>query len=229
MIYERVALRRLFRTVNGGTPTSDPSNWKGGVAWATPVDVGQSGQYLEATARTITEAGLREGARLVPMGSIILSTRAPIGHLSIAAIPVAFNQGCRGLVPIVDLDVRYFAYQLGALRPDLQAAGAGSTFAELSSDALASMRVFCPAVDQQRRIANFLDMETAKIDRLVAFRNAQIRLVVERTLARVFESVGGQQEASDRRDSGLRWLGQIHLDGPLWPLATSTKYCSGRC
>src|SRR5271157_1993578 len=93
-------LRRVFRVINGGTPTSDPANWNGSVPWATPVDLGRShGGVIRDTDRTLTIDGLRAGSSLVPGGSLIVSTRAPIGYVAEVAEPTAFNQGCRGLVP----------------------------------------------------------------------------------------------------------------------------------
>jgi type I restriction enzyme S subunit len=80
---------------------------------------------------------------------------------------MAFNQGCRGLVPTVPADTRYFRYQLLALREELVSRGAGSTFMELSTDALAAVPVIRPPLDEQRRIADFLDAETARIDGLI--------------------------------------------------------------
>lgn len=142
MSWSTQRLRRLFRVVNGGTPTSDPDNWDGDVRWATPIDLGRvNGRHLTSTDRTLTTEGLMTGSRSVPAGSLIVSTRAPIGYIAETTATTAFNQGCRGLVPVVELDTRYFRYQLGAITDRLTAAGQGSTFVELSSDALAATEV----------------------------------------------------------------------------------------
>jgi type I restriction enzyme S subunit len=179
--WPRVPLRRIFRIVNGGTPTPAVENWDGGIHWATPVDVGRAGMTLVSTERTITPEGLRSGSRSVPEGSIILSTRAPIGYVVRTAKAAAFNQGCRGLVPLdAATDVRYFAYQLGHLSETLQARGQGSTFRELSTDSLAQVLVTVPGIEEQRRIADFLDVETATIDDLVSKRRQLITLARER-------------------------------------------------
>lgn len=168
MSWAEVPLRRVFRIVNGGTPTSNEQFWNGDVPWATPVDLGSAdGKYLASTQRNLTEEGVRTGSRAVPAGSLILSTRAPIGYISQATARMAFNQGCRGLVSSIPLDMRYFRYQLYALREELISRGAGSTFMELSTEALAAVPVVAPPFDEQRRIADFLDAETARIDALV--------------------------------------------------------------
>jgi type I restriction enzyme S subunit len=182
--WPEVPLRRVFRIVNGGTPTAEPTNWDGDVPWATPVDIGLSnGKTLSETQRTLTPAGVASGSRAAPSGSILLSTRAPIGYVSLAGTEVAFNQGCRALTPSTQANTRYFAYQLEALGDQLQARGQGSTFVELSSEQLAGMPVRCPPTEEQRRIADFLDAETRKIDELARKRSRQLALLAERDQA----------------------------------------------
>jgi type I restriction enzyme S subunit len=95
----------------------------------------------------------------------------------------AFNQGCRGLVPRAELDLRFFRYQLLARRDDLVALGQGSTFTELSSDALAAFEVSCPSPSEQRRVADFLDAETTRIDALIDKKRSMIKRLVERQSA----------------------------------------------
>ncbi len=179
----QAALRRLFRIANGGTPTPDAANWGGDVPWATPVDLGKAGQYLGSTDRTLTMAGALSGSTFVPAGSILLSTLAPIGYVAIASEVVAFNQGCKALVPRADVDPRFFYYQLLARVADLQAAGQGSTFMELPNERLASLLVHAPDSDHQRRIADFLDDQVTLIDRAIALREHQSELMDIRTRA----------------------------------------------
>ena len=179
MTTQTVALRRLFRLVNGGTPSAEPDNWGGDVPWATPVDLAKvDGGAIGPTERTLTAAGLASGSRLVTSGSLIVSTRAPIGYVAETEVPMAFNQGCRGLVPSSEaIDVRFVKYQLIARRPDLQSLGNGSTFQELGSDTLGSFPLVHLPADQQRRIADFLDTETARIDALIAAKHRQSALL----------------------------------------------------
>lgn len=166
-----VRLRHVFDIVNGGTPTSASENWDGDVPWATPVDLARvHGGHLAATDRTLTELGLRTGSRSVPGGSLILSTRAPIGYVTETAKATAFNQGCKGLVPRCEVDVRFFRYQLHAVASALVARGQGATFLELSADALADVPLTVPDVREQRAIADFLDAETARIDAVIAHK-----------------------------------------------------------
>lgn len=180
---ETVPLRRLFTVVNGGTPTPDPSNWDGGVAWATPIDLAKvDGGSIDNTERTLTVIGLASGSRTVPSGALVLSTRAPIGYIAEAATQMAFNQGCRALVPRDPeaVDVRFVKYQLSARRRDLQSAGNGTTFQELPSEALGSFVISYAPMREQRRIADFLDAETSRIDALIAAKQQMIDVMGRR-------------------------------------------------
>jgi type I restriction enzyme S subunit len=191
--WPRAQLRRLFRIVNGGTPTADPINWDGEVRWATPVDLARvDGEFIDETERRLTVTGLHSGSRSVPSGSLILSTRAPIGYVAQTTREMSFNQGCRGLVPVVSMDIRYFRYQLSALRDDLQSLGAGSTFQELSTEALATMRLTNPNIEMQRVIADFLDTETVRIDGLVNKQRLIIDLLTERRQALITAAMTGR-------------------------------------
>jgi type I restriction enzyme S subunit len=175
-----VQLRRLFRVVNGGTPTSDEINWGGGIHWATPVDLGRvHGRTLDGTGRTLSEVGLRSGSAAIPARSLIISTRAPIGYVAETATPTAFNQGCRGLVPAQPLDTRFYRYVVVSMSSELQAAGQGSTFVELSGDALSQVRVPSPPVPVQRAIADFLDTQTGRIDALISKKRQMMDLLEE--------------------------------------------------
>ena len=195
--WPKVQLRRLFRIVNGGTPTADPINWDGEVRWATPVDLARvDGEFIDETERRLTATGLRSGSRSVPSESLILSTRAPIGYIAQTGREMAFNQGCRGLVPVENMDIRYFRYQLSALRNDLQALGAGSTFQELSTGALATMRLTNPDVATQRMIADLLDAKTDRVDGLIDKHRQMIELLTEHRQAPITAAVTGQVEVT---------------------------------
>ena len=214
-----VPLRRLATVVNGGTPTADSSNWGGEVPWATPVDLGRhDGRTIRATERTLTDRGLETGSSLVPERSIILSTRAPIGYVCVNEVAMAFNQGCRGLIPRANGSPEYLRYALLHLRPHLQAAGTGSTFMELSSGSLASMPV--PVVGdrvQQDAVVAFLDLETAKIDALIAKQDALASSLHEERTGRRDALIGEAWTGGERVQ--LRYLGEMTVGIVVTPSA----------
>jgi len=185
-----VPLRRVFRVVNGGTPSSHPENWGEDIAWATPVDLAQyNGAKISSTQRSLTLTGLASGSNSVPGASLIVSSRAPIGYVAETTRTMAFNQGCKGLVPMQEVDIRYFRYQLSAMEPQLKSRGQGSTFLELSADALASSPIAAPSLSAQRKIADYLDAETTRIDALISKKRYLIELLEERRSNFVNEAV----------------------------------------
>ncbi len=176
-------LGEVASVINGGTPKSNVGKfWGGDVQWLTPKDMGQMvGREISETPRKITDTGLScSSARLVPAGSVILSTRAPIGHLAINTAPMAFNQGCRGIIPSEKLDPVYLFYFFDMSREALNDLGTGTTFKELSATNLKSLEVPLPPLDEQKRLVAILDEAFEGLDRAQA--NAEANLANAREL-----------------------------------------------
>jgi type I restriction enzyme S subunit len=120
----------------------------------------------------------------------------------------AFNQGCRGLVPTRSIDVGFYRYVIVGMVEQLQAAGQGSTFEELSGDGLAQLRVPMPPIRVQRAIADYLDTETARIDALITKKRRMIDLIGERR--RSAAAAWRHRLESDTRQVSLRrWLSRV--------------------
>jgi type I restriction enzyme S subunit len=222
--WEAMALKRGNRVVNGGTPPSgDDTFWDGGIVWFTPEDLGSSdAKVLLASRRTLSREGLANcGAVLSPLGSVLLSTRAPIGHVGVTGVEGCCNQGCRLLVPdSARTCADYVYFVLIACKPVLQSLGKGSTFVELSAGALASFPLPRPNLLEQQAIAAFLDRETARIDRLVAKKRELIERLKEKRTALISRTVtrglppaaaraAGLPENPPLKSSGVDWLGEI--------------------
>ena len=211
-----------FQIMNGATPRSDVAEyWDGDVVWVTPADLsGKAGWEITASQRTLSKAGLESCAvTLVPPGSIVLSTRAPIGSIGIAAVALCTNQGCRALVPHVGTDASFFAYALTAFSPQLNLHGRGTTFLELSADALAAFAIPAPPPGEQRAIAVFLDRECGKIDRLVAEQERLIALLKEKRQAVISQAVTkGLDPDAPMKETGIEWLGQVPANWEVRPL-----------
>ena len=104
--------------INGGTPkTGVPEYWDGSNLWIAPAEMGKRlSPYVNDTERKITNSGLRNSsAQILPPNSVILSSRAPIGHLVINTEPMATNQGCKGLVPRNHLQHKFLYYYLNSI------------------------------------------------------------------------------------------------------------------
>lgn len=206
-------LKQLCRIYGGATPASgDDSLWDGDIAWATPADLGKtSGLHLETTQRTISAKGLEScAANIVPAGSIILSTRAPIGSIGISSGDICTNQGCKSLVPTNDARALFLARYLSVVTKELEVAGRGTTFLELSADELGRFMVPTPPLAEQEAIAAFLDRETARVDALVAEQGRLIALLKEKRQAVISHAVTrGLNPDAPRKTSGVAWLGDV--------------------
>lgn len=204
-------VRRVATIVNGGTPGPDGTNWNGHVNWATPVDLNAAdGGSIDYTQRTLTSAGLASGSASVLPGSIVLSTRAPIGYSALCMTEMAFNQGCKGLMPRSSVRPQYLLFVMQAAKGELSRRGQGTTFLELSGGSLASVMVPLPSVVEQDAIATFLDRETAEIDAFVADQEELIALLAERRAATITHAVTkGLDPSVPMKDSGVEWLGEI--------------------
>lgn len=210
--WEVGGLKRYVAIIGGSTPKSEIEDyWDGSIPWVTPADLSRlSDFWISDTLRKITPAGLAScGTTLVPAGSVILSTRAPIGSLGIAKVELCTNQGCKALVPS-RIDEKFLAYLLSISSDELNVRGRGSTFLELSADELGAFRIAFPPPTEQQSIAAFLDRETAKIDALVAEQERLIALLREKRQAVISHAVTkGLNPDTPMKDSGIEWLGAI--------------------
>jgi type I restriction enzyme S subunit len=153
------AIGELAEIVSGATPrTGVREYWDGRIPWCTPTDITAStAKFLKETDRTLTAAGLAAcSARLLPAGALLLCTRATVGEVKIAAMPVCTNQGFKSLVCRGDLHNEYLYYQLLTMKPRMLAKASGSTFPELSRAETAALQLPVPSLGEQRAIAQVL-------------------------------------------------------------------------
>jgi len=211
--WETVPLKRIFKIINGGTPSSsEESYWNGEIVWVTPNDLSKLTEAcIVDSERKITEDGLHNcSARIVPKGSIVISTRAPIGYVAIAEVPLCTNQGCKSLVPTKVINNKYFYYWMHSISFYLNVLGQGTTFLELSNSSLSVVELLTPSINEQKAIANFLDLKTAGIDGLIADKEKLIELLQEKRQAIITETVTkGLNPNVKMKDSGIEWIGEI--------------------
>jgi type I restriction enzyme S subunit len=185
-------LKRIFSVTTGATPRSgEPDFWNGDVTWLTPEDLSaRDGHVVADSVRKITRAGYTScGTTKVPAGSVILSTRAPIGYAALCVVEVCFNQGCKALVPRGDENSRYWLYALGSAREGLRSHGRGSTYDELGTQQLKDYEVFWPDHCTQDAIATYLDTETVRIDALIDRKQHFIDLLLAKRSAFITHAV----------------------------------------
>ncbi|MGE9657865.1 restriction endonuclease subunit S [Snodgrassella alvi] len=208
-----IPLKRYFSIINGSTPKSGNDNfWNGDIIWITPSDLSKLTSFdIINSTRKITKSGLAScGTSIVPINSIILSCRAPIGSIGLAKVELCTNQGCKSLVPFQDSSSYFYAYVLSICTEELNAKGKGTTFLELSNDELGYFSLPKPTIKEQRNIVIFLDYETYKIDTLIKQQQQLIKLLEEKRQAVISQAVTkGLNPNVSMKDSGVEWLGEI--------------------
>jgi type I restriction enzyme, S subunit len=172
---QTVPLCELGEIVSGSTPkTGVPQFWDGDIPWITPADLSNhEGIYFHGTPKRISKAGFDScSTAMLPAGSILFSSRAPIGHCALTAYPACTNQGFKNIVPNKRLDPVYGYFALKFLTPAIVAMGRGATFAEINKELFESVQVPYCDLPEQRRIAGQLE----QADRLVRTRRYALEL-----------------------------------------------------
>jgi len=170
MIPEEWEVKRIgevAEVIGGGTPsTKNPEYWDGDIAWITPKDLSAfKFRYIKRGERNITKKGLENsGAKLLPKGTVLLTTRAPVGYLAIASNPVTTNQGFRNLIPNNKTTSEFLFYLLRKNVDFLKSNAGGTTFGELSGSRLKELEFPFPPLPEQRAIAKILSDLDAKIE-----------------------------------------------------------------
>ncbi|WP_268778243.1 restriction endonuclease subunit S [Novosphingobium sp. Leaf2] len=206
-------LKRAYSIAGGSTPKSDVEEfWDGDIPWITPGDLSKlRTKFISQTARMITDSGLAScAASLSPAGSIVVSTRAPIGSLAVTRVKASTNQGCKTLIPTNETNAVFGFYTLSIATEQLNVRGRGSTFLEISADDLGAFAVPFPPLDEQVAIVAFLDRETAKIDALIEEQRRLITLLKEKRQSVISHAVtNGLNAQRVSRTSGIEWLGAV--------------------
>lgn len=167
-----VQLKSIGQIIGGGTPkTSVADYWNGDISWITPADLGKNtSKWILKGAKSITQKGLDESsAKLMPEGSIIYSSRAPIGHIAIAAHELCTNQGCKSFVPDAQFITTEWAYYMLIARTrDIQSRASGTTFKEISGKGVGETWVSLPPIAEQQRIVAKVEELLKQVDTLSA-------------------------------------------------------------
>ena len=169
--WRMVRLDEIADVIGGSTPSRDRSEfWGGSIPWVVPSEITSlSGRYLTTTNENITEAGLRAaGLKILPAGSVLLTSRATIGAAAMNEHSVVTNQGFQNLVAKDGTDSLWLYYCISSLRRAMLRRAAGSTFAEISRDSVRSLPVLLPPLPEQRAIADVLDSIDDAIERTEA-------------------------------------------------------------
>ncbi len=210
--WQWTTLGEVTQVVGGGTPRSgEPDHWHGDVPWITPADL--SG-YREKTVahggRNITPTGLaRSAARLLPTGTVLFSSRAPIGYVAIAANPMATSQGFKSFVPPKEISSSFLYYYLRSAKSVAIQSASGTTFKELSKKRAALLPFPLAPLPEQHRIVAKVESLFATLDEGVAalqraeanlerYRTAVLKAAVEGRLTEHWRSEKRPKETGEQ-------------------------------
>jgi len=199
-----VRLGDVTKVVGGSTPkTGIKEYWNGDIVWITPADLGKlSTREIYSSGRKITQLGYESsGAELVPAKTVVMSSRAPIGHLGIAAVPLCTNQGCKSFIPSESIDSVYLYFVLKQAVPELQLLGRGATFLEISKTQLENYFIPLPPLETQRRIAAILTEQMEAVEKA--------RKAAEEGLEAARKLTAGHLRAVFESEEARGWPGRL--------------------
>ena len=178
-------LSEIGQIVAGGTPkTKIEEYWNGDVPWITPKDLSShAGMYISRGERNISQVGLdNSSAKLLPKGTVLFTSRAPIGYVAIARNEVTTNQGFKSIIVDDENDNIFIYYLLKNNIDIIENHANGSTFKEISGSVMKSLEFGIPSLREQKAIAHILSTLDDKIE-----VNNQINKTLENMAQAIFK------------------------------------------
>ncbi len=169
--WQKVRLGDIAEIIGGGTPSTQVTSfWNGSINWFTPTEIGIT-KYVYKSQRTITPLGLKKSStKLLPIGTILLTSRASIGDCAILKVVATTNQGFQSLIPLEKINNEFLYYLILTLKNKLLELASGSTFLEVSPNKIKNLLIPLPPLNEQIAIANIL----SDLDRYLYTLNALI-------------------------------------------------------
>ncbi len=170
--WEQRKLGEVADIIGGGTPdTSNPNYWNGNIDWYSPVEIGNN-IYISDSIKKITELGLQKSsAKLLPIGTVLFTSRAGIGNTAILSKEGCTNQGFQSIIPHQGILNSYFIFSKTAeLKKYGERVGAGSTFVEVSGKQMRKMSICIPSYVEQQRIGHFFET----LDKLITLHQRKL-------------------------------------------------------
>ncbi|MGN0735527.1 MAG: restriction endonuclease subunit S, partial [Anaerovoracaceae bacterium] len=185
---KRYKLGEICEIVSGSTPqTSIDEYWDGDLKWITPAELNDETFVINDSVRKITELGAKKtGLSPFPKGTVILSSRAPIGKVAIAGCEMYCNQGFKNLICSEKINNRYLYWFLKGKTAFLNSLGRGATFKEISKKIVADIEINVPDLEQQLSVVE--DIE--KVSKIIQFRKRELQKLDDLVKARFVEMFG---------------------------------------
>ena len=223
--WKKARLDDCCEIVAGATPsTSVEAYWDGDICWVTPKDLSDlEGALISDTPRKLTRAGLDScAASILPAGSVLFSSRAPIGLVAVNAVPMATNQGFKSFIPKPKrVHAKFLYWWLRSHRSYLEGLGNGATFKEVSKAVVSRIEITLPTLLEQRRIAEVLDRaEALRAKRRAAL--AQLDTLTQAIFLDLFGDPATNPKGWPRKAVGE--LASKFSDGPFGSNLKSSHY-----
>mgnify|MGYP001250901064 CR=1 FL=1 len=230
--WEQRKLGEFALVAGGGTPSSDKSSyWNGNINWYTPTELG-SVKYLRRSERQISKEGFNNSsAKILPIGSVLFTSRASIGDVGIICTPATTNQGFQSLIPQDTSDSEFLYYLGQRLKITALKLASGSTFKEISSTSMKNIKIYIPFSTKERiqigGLLKFLDdvitINQRKLDQLKQFKKLFMQKIFsqewrfkgftdpweQRKLANIFCIIDGDRGKNYPHESDFKSSGNV--------------------
>jgi hypothetical protein len=162
--WEEKTLGEVGSVVGGGTPDSTKDDyWNGDIEWFTPTEI--RSKYAGGSRRKITESGMKNcSASILPVGTLLMTSRATIAEISISTIPCTTNQGFQSITTNSENNNEFIYYWIKNNKKMFLRKSQGSTFIEISGKEVRKLAILIPSLPEQTKIANFLTALDRKIE-----------------------------------------------------------------
>ena len=211
----------ICEIVSGSTPkTNIDEYWDGDIKWITPAELDDDTYIITDSVRKITELGVRKtGLSPIPEGTVILSSRAPIGKVAIAGCEMYCNQGFKNLICSNKISNKYLYWFLKGKKALLNALGRGATFKEISKSIVSEIEINVPDLVCQNEVVKTLE----KVNSIISLRKQELHVLDDLIKARFVEMFGDVKYGIER------WGGKpfkdiaINLDSKRKPVKDADR------
>lgn len=200
-------LGEITSVIGGGTPSSKINEYydNGDIAWITPSDLSNyNNMYISKGKKMITKLGLmKSSAKLLPKGTVCLSSRAPIGYVVIAKNELSTNQGFKSFLPSKVFKSEYLYWYLKSIKHILEAKASGTTFLELSAKKAGEVEIPLPPINEQQRIVNRIESLFTKLDRAKELIENTLAQFEQNKMAILHKAFTGELTAKWRKENNI--------------------------
>lgn len=173
--WEIKTLGEVFKVIGGGTPsTANPKFWSGNIAWITSANI-ENENFTIIPKKFINQSAIQASAtNLVPKNTIIVVTRVGLGKVGITDVETCFSQDSQALLPLIDLNVKFMAFQIRNKAQNFIVSSRGTTINGITKDTLKKVALKIPPLATQNQIVQILESKFAHLEKLEQFVNASL-------------------------------------------------------